>query len=146
MTDQREQARAAKEWLLESAGLILYVNALERRLAAVTFANVSQYESDGVHVEPKENVQETKFLEYSELRRQLDDAQDRYKNHAMEMVRMIGKVENNTEKSVLFERYVNGLTWGQVAVKTNFGKRYVQTIHGQALLSLFKVLEKESIL
>ena len=48
----------------------------------------------------------------------------------------INTVGNSTLRRILFLRYINGLTWENVAVVMNYGYRQVCRLHGKALSEL----------
>ena len=48
----------------------------------------------------------------------------------------INTVGNATLRRILFLRYINGLTWENVAVVMNYGYRQVCRLHGKALSEL----------
>lgn len=144
MISQKEQAAAAKNYLNRGIGAHRYIKALERRLNSFTFANITKYESDGAaRVEPTENVTETKMLEYSELNRLIEETRAKIEKTKAETLKTINKVDSNLQKAILVSRYINGENWEQTAKEVDYSVAHVQRLHGQALLSLYKVLDDE---
>lgn len=146
MINLKEQAAASKRWLNRGIGSHRYVKALERRLYSFTYANITNYENDGsARTEPKENIQESKMLEYSELRRLIDETKASIETNDIETIKTINEIDSNLQKTILVERYVNLLSWDDIAKKVGYSTAHVQRIHGVALLSLFKVLKSEGL-
>ena len=48
----------------------------------------------------------------------------------------ISSVEDDTLRTLLEYRYIDGMTWEEVAVKMNFNYRWVLRLHGRALTKL----------
>ena len=45
----------------------------------------------------------------------------------------IGRLPNESEKDVLFYRYIKGLDWWEIAEKMQYSQRHVTRLHGKAL-------------
>ena len=143
MTD-REKSATAKRYLTRSIGSHRYIKALERRLASFTFANITRYENDGTkRTELLENAQESRMLEYSELRRLIDETKAKIETADVETLRTINEIESNLQKTILVERYINLASWESIAKRVDYSAAHVQRLHGQALLALYKVLRSE---
>lgn len=68
------------------------------------------------------------------------DLQDEIRKEIAELVSLIGEIhakiellENPIERAVLTEFYINGKTWGEIAVILGYGERQVHRKHGNAL-------------
>lgn len=59
-----------------------------------------------------------------------------------EILHVICAVEDGKERTVLIERYLNFFTWERIAVSMGYSWRQVVRIHGKALLSVKKILER----
>lgn len=58
-----------------------------------------------------------------------------------EVVKTIDSVEDKTLRTLLYERYINGKTWEQIAVLMNYTYRRVTQLHGKALNAVKDFLE-----
>ena len=58
-----------------------------------------------------------------------------------EVIRIINGVQDGTLSVLLYERYINGKTWEQIAVKMNYTYRRVTQLHGKALNAVKDFLE-----
>lgn len=144
--DPSEKSAIAKTWLMRNIGKQRYLRSLERRKNSFTFANISRYESDGSsRYDPKENVTESKMLEYSEICRMVDDLSDELLSTSLDLLKYIDKIPNPDEQAVLIERYVNLSTWEGVAKHVSFSRAQAQRIHGRALQSMYAVLKEEGV-
>ena len=146
MVSAKEQAAAAKNYLNRGVGAHRYIKSLERRLNSFTFANITKYENDGAgRVEPSENVTESKMIEYSELKRLIEETAAKIEKEKAETLKTISKVDSNLQKAILVSRYINAESWDQTAKSVDYSVAHVQRLHGQALLSLYKVLEDNPV-
>lgn len=55
---------------------------------------------------------------------------------------IINKVENEDEQIILRERYIHFRSWDEIANIMNYGVRWIQNIHGRALLTVEKILKR----
>lgn len=60
-----------------------------------------------------------------------------------EALRLIGKVRDNRMATILTAYYVNGKTWEQIAVDTNYSFRHVTRLHRRAIDVAQRALETE---
>ena len=57
-----------------------------------------------------------------------------------EVVNTISAVHDATLSTLLYERYINGKTWEQIAVAMNYTYRRVTQLHGAALLLVEQII------
>jgi DNA-directed RNA polymerase specialized sigma24 family protein len=142
MISHKEQAATAKRWLNRSANSLRYIKALERRLNAFEHANITKYENTGAaRVEPRENATETRMLEYSELCRLIDETRGTVDRTNAETLAVLDGLKSYLQKSILLERYINLLSWDDVARKVGYSTAHVKRLHGVALLALYQELK-----
>lgn len=67
------------------------------------------------------------------LKDELNKQTDQYIIMRLGILNAIDTVENDTLKLLLCYRYVDGLTWEQVAVKLNYSYMQICRLHGKAL-------------
>lgn len=58
-----------------------------------------------------------------------------------EVIMTISSVQDGTLSTLLYERYINGKTWEQIAVCMNYSYRQITRMHGAALIAVKYVLE-----
>ena len=58
-----------------------------------------------------------------------------------EIIGTIDKITDGTLHTLLYERYINGKTWEQIAVQMNYTYRRVTQLHGKALNAIKDFLE-----
>lgn len=80
---------------------------------------------------------------FDEMLSELRDEIDRKWKIRREIIKVIEKLPNESEKAVLRLRYINGKKWEQIALDLNYGYQHVHKIHGRALAHL--EIPKEAI-
>lgn len=58
-----------------------------------------------------------------------------------EIEKVIKSVSDQTLSTLLYERYINGKTWEQLAVQMNYSYRGVTKAHGRALIAVKECIE-----
>lgn len=71
-----------------------------------------------------------------ELERKITQAIDELADIRMEIEAVLGQLEDDTLRELMEYRYIDGLTWEQIAVKMNYCWRQVCRKHGQALTQI----------
>ena len=69
---------------------------------------------------------------------------DRLAGLRKNILSVIDEVEDPKMHSVLWRRYISGLTWEQVAVSMNYTYRRTTQLHGDALKIVAKILAKRT--
>ena len=57
-----------------------------------------------------------------------------------EVIGTVNKVEDSTLHTLLYERYINGKTWEQIAVELGYSWRQTVRLHGRALQAVAAIL------
>ena len=68
-----------------------------------------------------------------ELERKITQAIDELADIRMEIEAVLGQLEDDTLRELMEYRYIDGMTWEQVAVKMHYGFQWVCKLHGRAL-------------
>ena len=58
-----------------------------------------------------------------------------------EVLSAISKVQNTSHRVLLTLRYVDGLSWEEVAVRMHYSYRHACRVHGRALIEISEVLK-----
>lgn len=94
-------------------------------------------ESDRVEGGPKKHGDD-KFARYVEYGEQINQKIDELVDLKAKISKEIDQVEDHLECSILRYRYVNLMSWSEIAEKVHIGKRHLTRVHGQALASFRK--------
>ena len=99
--------------------------------------NITQkYDSDGA----QSTKDPHKFDKLAELESLVDEKVDQLVDLKAEILRTIMKLEDNRQRMVLMEYYLEMKTWEQVAVDLHYSYMHVTRIHGYALREIQKML------
>lgn len=71
-----------------------------------------------------------------ELERKITQAIDELADIRMEIEDVLGQLEDDTLRELMEHRYIDGLTWEQVAEKMHYSWRHTCRLHGEALAKI----------
>ena len=71
-----------------------------------------------------------------ELERKITQAIDELADIRMEIEAVLGQLEDDTLRKLMEYRYIDGLTWEQVAEKMHYSWRHTCRLHGEALAKI----------
>ena len=124
----------AKEWLGRARKLRLRLSALEDSKQRAYARAVSSTAGLGERVSGGEPGD--KLAAYAEVSLAADRQIEKLEQVRVEILHVIGQVEDNTLATLLTEYYVNDKTWEEVAVQMQYSWRQVMRLHGQALCEI----------
>lgn len=127
-------AVTAKEWLGRARKLRLRLSALEDSKQRAYARAVSSTAGLGERVSGGEPGD--KLAAYAEVSLAADRQIEKLEQVRVEILHVIGQVEDNTLATLLTEYYVNDKTWEEVAVQMQYSWRQVMRLHGQALCEI----------
>ena len=71
-----------------------------------------------------------------ELERKITQAIDELADIRMEIEAVLGQLDDDTLRELMKYRYIDGLTWEQVAKKMHYSWRHTCRLHGEALAKI----------
>lgn len=133
----------AKEWLMRAWKIDREINILlEAQKAAYDRLTGITAASDNT---PVSGTKEPHRLDsYAELTDKIDRRIDELCAIKAEIMDVISLVKNNTQRTLLMNRYMQYKTWEQIAVDMNYSYQGVMKIHSAALQSVKELLAKEA--
>lgn len=127
-------------WLNERIDRLLEEQSRWRERALKITPNLSQAPGGGGNRSPIERPMD-KVLEIDEeINREIDTLQ----TIRQEIREALNQLEDENLKLLMEYRYIDGMTWEQIAVKMHYGFQWVYKLHGRALNHL-KIKIKEAI-
>lgn len=124
-----------KEWLNRGWKLNEEINALlteQRQAFNIATSTTPKLSADKVQTS-QSNSAESKFINYAEYSKMIDERIDELYAIKQEILQVINTVENSTYRTLLIERYIQFKTWEQIAVDMNYCWRQIMRLHGKAL-------------
>ena len=76
-----------------------------------------------------------------DLEKDITDAIEEYVSIKNDVIKTLGKVEDANQLNVLYNRYVLGRTWEEIAYEMNYSYYGICKLHGKALQTVEKLLE-----
>ena len=127
----------AKEYLLRYQAVKREIEDLDYRMAQLRlkYAAPSAIEYSDM---PKAHNTEHDLSEYvakmDEMTDYMISKYTRLRGIEVDIYKRVDQMQDQTERDILRTRYIDGLTWDQIALKLGYSRRNVTRIHGRALL------------
>lgn len=132
----------AKEWLNRGYFIEREIEKLqeERERAYNALFAVQKYSGVKVQTSRTNKTQElqNKLIEYDE---ELNSRIDHLYDVKQEILNVIGKVENNSQRELLLARYISFHKWEKIAAALHYDVRHVYRLHQKALKAAEKYIE-----
>lgn len=86
------------------------------------------------------NSTEAQLVDYSDLSKEIDKMNDKYKSIAVDILRAVQRITYPPYRTLLEHRYLNMKDWGEIARAMDYTESYVRgDLHSNALIALTKV-------
>lgn len=114
------------------------------RYEAITQAHAIRYDLDKVQTTPTDPVAKAmeKLYGLMEIRRK---RQEQMIKAVAEAADLIDMVKDAHGRLVLHYRYINALSWREVAKRTNFAERHVYRLHDDAINEIYQKCQLMSV-
>ncbi len=138
----------AKEYLNQLIAMDNAINRKQQRLATlrdVAMNTTPNYADEAVQRTREKNPLENIMTKIVDLDREIDEDIDALVDFKAEVWEQLDKLEDETQKRILWLHYSERLSWTKVAVEMSFTTRYVYIIHRAALDELDKILKSSVV-
>jgi len=148
MTDKQFYA---KEWLNRMYHVVNKIESLERKRDNVvsSMSGIGKYDAEHIPAQTGENASESKNIAYSILSEQIEKEYSRLMmedNRTLEVINTLGNTpEAELMKAILIDRYLNRLSWEQIAKLQNYGPTRTYELHSIALEKIYPSIPREII-
>ena len=120
MTEREEKA---KEWLNRNFGKAMEIEALKRRIERMESdleRSVKPLRLKEVQEEPEGNSHEEKLAEFIDLKKMLEVKILELGIEDQKTIKIILQVDQAISRTILIERYINRLSWKEIAKAMHF--------------------------
>ena len=126
-----------KEWLNRGWKLEQEINALlEAQRRALDKATSMSKRLDMEKVQQQSGGPENNMISYAEYSRMIDERIDELGGLKQEILQAINSIEDEMQRAILIERYINHKKWGKISVELHCDLRWLYRLHGKALLKI----------
>ena len=81
------------------------------------------------------NSSELKFINYSQYVETIEKRVMELCEYRLNMLRLISKLDNVLHRTLLIDRYINCLSWEEIALCMEMTERHIYRLHGNALIA-----------
>lgn len=132
-----EESERKKEYLQEYHGHVRRINRIEEEIKELrNMKTTISINYDGMPRSSKKSDLSEYASRLDELERKLLEEKYLRISAYKAIADQINMLKSESEKDVLFYRYIRALNWWEIAEKMNYSERWVQKIHGKALAHL----------
>lgn len=145
----RDECYQAKLWLNRNYYSSMQLDADKRMLAIienVVNSAVARYESDGTSSGDADAARarhEDKLLEYSMQRERVERETRQLLAENEKTRRAIDKLEDEDQKAVAINRYINRQKWNDIADIIHISRAQLFRVHDKMLEAMAKILREE---
>lgn len=79
-----------------------------------------------------------------DLQEEINDDIDKFIDLRTEVISNIDKIQNSDMCNVLYKRYLDLITWEQIAVDMHFTSQWVHKLHNRALKEIQEIIDKDN--
>ncbi len=137
----------AKDYLSQARYLDTRINSKIKQLEALNdLANSATATLTGMPHNPNKATSKLAdtVVKIVDLQREINDDIDKLVDLKSGIRRTIETVQDNEQKALLEMRYLNFITWEEIAVKLGYSMQHTYRIHDNALKSVALILKDES--
>lgn len=113
-----------------------------RTLRDVAMNTSVKYSGDAVQQTRDNNSLEKILAKVIDLERQIENEESRLVDLKAEVWEQLDKLEDETQKRILWLRYAENKTWKMIAKDICFSERYIRKLHAKGLIKLEELLKK----
>lgn len=129
----------AKAWLNRAWRVQQEIEMLNRTKESI-FERLTSTTASYSHTPGSATPDPHKMDAYADYCRQVDERARELTKIAGEVVAMISRVEDGRYRQLLLLRYVEYMTWEQIAVQLNYSWRWTMQLHAEALQAVDDLL------
>lgn len=135
----------SKRWLNRMYGTANHIESLRRKQEEVlsSLSGINNYEEHIGGSDP--NPTENKYLKYSELSAEIEKQLHNLHKEDLRTLEVIEHLDNEEQKAVLIDRYLNRLPWNLIISSHNYAERQVYRYHDDALERVYPFIPREVI-
>ena len=113
-----------------------------RTLRDVAMNTSIKYSGYAVQQTRDNNPLEKILAKVIDLERQIESEESRLVDLKAEVWEQLDKLEDETQKRILWLRYAENKTWKMIAKDICFSERYIRKLHAKGLIKLEELLKK----
>lgn len=110
-----------------------------------SLSGIGKYDSEFIPAQTGENSTETKNIEYSLLCQEIERLTDELSKENVRTMSAINQVKNVKLSGMLYDRYINRMTWGMVGSKYHYTDRHSYNYMHKCLDAVASFVPREEV-
>lgn len=125
MSNMSDRQFEAHLWLSRMWGKDNEIESYERRKADIIsqLSGIGKYDDEFIPANTGENTTETKNIEYSLLCEKIEKLINEISEENIRTLETIQRLSDAKMRSMLYDRYINRLSWNQIQSKYHYAQR-----------------------
>ena len=135
-------------WLSRMWGKDNEIESYEKRKADIisSLSGIGHYDSEFIPTQTGENSTETKNIEYSLLCEKIEKLMTEISTENIRTLRIIEKIKDVKMRSMIYDRYINRMGWGQIQNKYHYSQRQPYRIVHEGLVKIRPYIPDDEVL
>ena len=147
MSNMSDKEWEAHLWLARMWDKDNEIESYEKRKDDILsqLSGIGKYDSEFIPAQTGENSVETKNIEYSQLCAKIEQVIRDISHMNARSLEVISQVENVKTRSMLYDRFINRMTWNQIGNKYHYAKAQPYRYVGKGLDEARRYITEEEI-
>ena len=123
------------------------IKSYEKRKADIisSLSGIGKYDADFIPAQTGENSTETKNIEYSSLCQEIERLIAELSVENVRTMNVINQVSNSKISGMLYDRYINRMSWGAIGTKYHYTDRHSYNYMHKSLDAVYAFVPKGEI-
>ena len=148
MSNLSDKQWEAMIWLSRTWGKENEIESYERRKANIisSLSGIGHYDDTFIPTQTGENSTETKNIEYALMNQKIEKLIKEIAEENVKTIQVIDKIQNPTMHGMLFDKYINRMSWNQIQSKYHYAERQPYRIIHKGLTLIRDYIPNEWVL
>ena len=134
-------------WLSRMWDVDNKIKSYEKRKADIicSLSGIGKYDSDFIPSQTGENSTESKNIEYSVICQEIEKLSSELSSENVRTMQTINLVDNAKLSGMLYDRYINRLSWRSIGIKYHYTDRHSYNYMHKSLDAIYIYIPKEEV-
>lgn len=134
-------------WLSRMWDIDNKIKSYEKRKADIisSLSGIGRYDADFIPSQAGDNSTETKNIEYSLICQEIEKLSSDLSTENVRTMNVINQVSNSKISGMLYDRYINRMSWGTIGTKYHYTDRHSYNYMHKSLDAVYTFVPKGEI-
>lgn len=134
-------------WLSRMWDIDNKIKSYEKRKADIisSLSGIGRYDADFIPSQTGDNATETKNIEYSLLCQEIEKLSSDLSTENVRTMNTINQVKNSKLSGMLYDRYINRLSWNYIGNKYHYSDRHSYNYMHKSLDAIYPYIPRDEV-